>query len=163
LRPNRERFIVQQAAYFISTQTARRQPFFRHDRWAKLMEQTLLHYGERDYCLHAFVIMPDHVHVLLTPNLTIEKAFQLIKGGFSFRARKELAWKFEIWQQGFSDHRIRDEEDWQHHLDYIRQNPVRAGMVSEFNNYQYMGFPDPAFPPGLKPFNELGRMGMRTG
>jgi putative transposase len=147
LRPNRERFIVQQAAYFISTQTARRQPFFRHDRWAKLMEQTLLHY----------------VHVLLTPNLTIEKAVQLIKGGFSFRARKELAWKFEIWQQGFSDHRIRDEEDWQHHLDYIRQNPVRAGMVSEFNNYQYMGFPDPAFPPGLKPFNELGRMGMRTG
>jgi putative transposase len=156
MRPNRELFNGGESAYFVSTQTAQRQPFFRHDRWAKLFEQTLFHYVENDYRLHAFVIMPDHIHILFTPKLTIEKAVQLIKGGFSFRARKELAWKFEIWQQGFTDHRIRDEGDWQHHLEYIRQNPVQAGLVTEFSSYQYMGFPDPAVPQGLKPVKELG-------
>ena len=157
MRPNRELFSGQESAYFVSTQTAQRQPLFRHDRWAKLLGQSLFHYGENDYRLHAFVIMPDHVHILITPKVTIEKAVQLIKGGFSFRARKELVWKFEIWQQGFTDHRIRDEEDWQHHLEYIRQNPVKAGLVTELSNYQYMGFPDPVFPEGLKPLNEVGR------
>jgi putative transposase len=155
MRPNRELFNGQESAYFVSTQTAQRQPLFRHERWAKLFEQTLFHYGENDYRLHAFVIMPDHIHMLLTPKETIEKAVQLIKGGFSFRARKELVWKFEIWQQGFTDHRIRDEEDWQHHLEYIRQNPVKASLVTGFSNYQYMGFPDPDFPQGLKPLKEV--------
>jgi putative transposase len=157
MRPNRELFNGQESAYFVSTQTAQRQPFFRHERWANLFEQTLFHYGRNDYCLHAFVIVPDHVHMLLTPKGTIEKAVQLIKGGFSFRARKELAWKFEIWQQGLTDHRIRDEEDWQHHFEYIRQNPVKAGLVAEFSNYRHMGFPHPDFPQGLRPLKEVGR------
>jgi REP element-mobilizing transposase RayT len=100
MRPNRELFDGEGSTYFVSTQTAQRQPFFRHERWAKLFEQALIHYGENDFCLHAFVIMPDHVHILITPKSTIEKAVQLIKGGFSFRARKEMAWKFEIWHWG---------------------------------------------------------------
>jgi putative transposase len=125
MRPSREPFDGQESAYFVSTQTARRQPFFKHERWASLLKQTLFHYGENDCRLHAFVIMPDHLHILMTPKVAIEKAVQLIKGGFSFRARKELAWKFEIWQQGFTDHRIRDEEDWRCHLEYIREILLR--------------------------------------
>jgi putative transposase len=55
--------------------------------------------------VHDFVVMPNHVHVLMTVpgDLSIEKAMQLIKGGFSFRANKELGFRGEIWQRGFSD------------------------------------------------------------
>src|SRR5208337_1138336 len=135
MRPRREEFRNQHLAYFVSTQTVQRKPFFRHQRWAALLRDTILHYCDKEYSLHAFVIMPDHVHLLIVPDTTIEKAVQLIKGGFSFRAKRELEWKFDIWQQGFSDHSIRDEADWQHHLEYIRRNPVEAKLVEDVRLY----------------------------
>jgi len=115
------------------------------------MIATLDHYAPGDYVLHAFVVMPDHLHFLITPSGSVEKSVQLIKGGFSFRAKRELDWKGEVRQQGFTDHRIRDEEDWNHHLDYIRQNPIRARLVDDSVLYPYMNFPNPTFPRGLKP------------
>jgi putative transposase len=162
MRPTREQLRDSSAAYFVSTQTAQRQPFFRHERWAVLLEETLLHYGETGFVLHAYVIMPDHLHLLMVPKETLERAVQLIKGGFSFRAKKEFAWKFEVWQQGFTDHRIRDEADWQHHLEYIRQNPVEARLAGSQESYRFMAFPEPAFPQGLKPVRVVGREDVRA-
>jgi putative transposase len=115
------------------------------------MMATVSHYAETNFLLHAFVIMPDHAHLLITPSETLERAIQLIKGGFSFRAKRELNWKGDIWQQGFTDHRIRDDEDWNRHLDYIRQNPVRAHLTEDSVLYPYIDFPSPSFPQGLKP------------
>ena len=151
MRPTREAIRANQFAYFVSTQTQGRSPFFRHERWARLMLSILSHYDGPGYCLHGYVIMPDHLHLLLTPLDTIEKSVQLIKGGFSFRAKRELNWKGEIWQTGFTDHRIRDEADWNRHLDYIGRNPVDARLVSDAVQYEFMGFPKREFPPGLKP------------
>ena len=54
------------------------------------MLATLAHYEGLGYKLHAYVIMPDHLHLLMTPAESVEKSVQLIKGGFSFRARREL-------------------------------------------------------------------------
>jgi len=153
MRPVREQYRNGDAAYFISTQTAGRKPFFRQDRWARLMTATLAHYAESDFILHAYVIMPDHLHLLLTPSESVEKAVQLIKGGFSFRAKRELEWKSDIWQPGFTDHRIPDEEDWKRHLGYIRSNPVDARLVEDSILYEFMGFPNIAFPQGLKPLS----------
>ncbi len=115
------------------------------------MLSILSHYDETGYRLHAFVVMPDHLHLLMAPSDTIEKSVQLIKGGISFRARRELEWTGEIWQIGFTDHRIRDEEDWKRHLDYICRNPVDAKLVSNDVQYEFMGIPHREFPPGLKP------------
>jgi hypothetical protein len=58
--------------------------------------------------LHAFVVMPEHVHLLLTPSddVTIERAIQFIKGGYSHTLGAELGRKREVWQRGFTDHRI---------------------------------------------------------
>jgi putative transposase len=151
VRPKREASRNTQSAYFVSTQTQGRTPFFRHERWAQLMLSTLSHYDGTGYCLHAYVIMPDHFHLLLTPLDTIEKSVQLIKGGFSFRAKRELKWNGEIWQTGFTDHRIRDEEDWNRHLSYISRNPVEARLVSDAVQYEFIGFPKREFPQGLKP------------
>jgi putative transposase len=151
MRPARETIRNNEFAYFVSTQTAGRKPFFRHDRWARLMLATINHYIGTGYALHAFVIMPDHLHLLITPIESVEKSMQLIKGGFSFRAKKEFEWNGEIWQPGFSDHRIRDEEDWIRHVEYIRSNPVDAKLVEDIALYEFMGLPDIAFPRGLKP------------
>jgi putative transposase len=115
------------------------------------MLSTLNHYDGAGYKLHAFVIMPDHLHLLVTPFESVEKSVQLIKGGFSFRAKRDLEWNRDIWQPGFTDHRIRDEEDWNRHLEYIRLNPVKAPLVEDTVLYEFMGFPSVDFPQGLKP------------
>jgi putative transposase len=87
--------------------------------------------------VHDFVVMPNHVHVLMTVSgeMSIEKAMQLIKGGFSFRANKELGFRGEIWQRGFSDVRITDEVSFRQHQEYIDNNPVRAGLANSPEEY----------------------------
>jgi putative transposase len=136
LRPSRETTRQIGQTYFVSSQTANRKPFFRHERWASLLLDVLQKY-RTDYLLHAYVVMPDHFHLLLTPQDSLEKSIQLIKGGFSYRAKRDLDWKEEIWQPGFSDHRIRDQQNWQKHLDYIRRNPVKAGLSIDPDEYPY--------------------------
>jgi len=120
-----------------------------------LLIDTLYHYRGSAYLLHAFVIMPDHVHILLTPNASLEKTVQFIKGGFSYRAKKELGSNMEVWQKGFSDHRIRDAEDYLRHVEYIRQNPVRKHLCEHAEEYPYSsaraGIELDAVPQGLKP------------
>jgi putative transposase len=88
--------------------------------------------------VHDFVAMPNHLHVLLTipGTISIEKAVQLIKGTFSYRAKKELGFNGEIWQRGFSDVRITDEHSFQDHQTYIDNNPVKAGLVDSPLDYQ---------------------------
>jgi putative transposase len=115
------------------------------------MLATINHYDGTGYNLHAYVVMPDHLHLLITPFESVEKSVQMIKGGFSFRAKRELEWNGEIWQPGFTDHRIRDEEDWLRHLEYIRTNPIEARLVEDVVLYEFIGLPSIAFPQGLKP------------
>ena len=115
------------------------------------MENVLNHYDSRNYSLHAFVIMPDHLHLLITPFEALEKSVQLFKGGFSYRAKRELQWSKEIWQPGFTEHRVRDEVDWLNHIQYIRQNPVRARLTDDPAFYRYMNTFNTEYPQRLKP------------
>lgn len=83
--------------------------------------------------------MPDHVHLLMTLNadMSIEKAMQLIKGGYSYRLRNEFGFAGEIWQRGYSEVRVDDRTSFLAHRDYIYQNPVKAGLVNVAEKYQY--------------------------
>jgi putative transposase len=121
MRPSRELFRQADQTYFASFQTAQRQCFFRNERWSSLFLTTLEHYLPQTG-LHDFVIMPDHIHLLLSPPAALEKSIQLIKGGFSFQAKRKLNWQGDIWQGGFTDHRIRDVEDLDIHLQYLVKN-----------------------------------------
>jgi putative transposase len=89
--------------------------------------------------VHDFVIMPNHVHILMTllSAMTLEKAMQLIKGSFSFRANKELGFHGEIWQHGYSDVQIVDEQSLQRHREYIDNNPVKAGLANAPEEYPF--------------------------
>ncbi len=152
MRPARETVRRSEQTYFVSSQTVDRQPFFRHDRWAVLMQEVLQHYRGSSYQLHAYVVMPDHFHAILSPQDSIERAMQNIKGGFSFRARRAFNWKHNIWQAGFSDHRIRDAEDWNRHVAYIRHNPVKNKLGLGSEDYRYLAVNLDPISQRLKPF-----------
>jgi putative transposase len=68
---------------------------------------------------------------------TLEKTMQLIKGNFSFRVNRELEFRGEIWQRGFSDVRVLDEGSFRAHQEYIDNNPVRAGIAASPEEYPF--------------------------
>ena len=90
MRPNREVATNNGQTYFVTSNTVARQCFFRNERWLKLFAETLLSYRPRRFGLHAFTVMPDDFHVLITPVETLEKTVQFIKGGFRFGRRRSL-------------------------------------------------------------------------
>src|SRR3984957_1223281 len=110
--------------FFVTSTTAGRRALLQSDRMAQLLVDVLRENRQkRRFLLHEFVIMPNHFHLLLTPaaEISLEKELQFIKGGFSYRAKKEIHFAFEIWQASFVNHRIRDAEDYKHHHTYIWQ------------------------------------------
>ena len=110
------------------------------DRNAMLFIDVLRSYvAGKKFKVHDFVVMPDHIHLLVTVSreISIQKAVQFIKGGFSYRLKKELGYCGEVWQKGFSEVRVNDQESFARHREYIAQNPVRRGLVSAPEKYPY--------------------------
>jgi len=145
--------------YFITASTWQKRSLFQSARMARLLIEVMLHYRrEKKYLLHEFVVMPDHFHLLLTPTLTLERAMQLIKGGFSYRAGKELGFGGEIWENSFYDHRIRDLAEYERCRHYIHQNPVKRRLSETPEVYPYSsaaGFSLDQIPQRLKPLSIL--------
>ena len=117
--------------FFVTSTTAGRRALLQSDRMAQLLVDVLAENRQKKrFLLHEFVIMTNHFHLLLTPaeEIPLEKAMQYIKGAFSYRAKREIHFAFEIWQASFVNHRLRDAEDYKHHHTYIWENPIRAGL-----------------------------------
>ena len=112
---------------------------------------------EKAFKLHDFVIMPDHMHLLLTVDeeMTIEKAMQLVKGRFSFRLKKEFGVNGDVWQRGFSEVQVLDRKSFDAHRVYIAENPVKAGLVESAeaypHSYQHLANRKLEAQQGLKP------------
>lgn len=133
------RLISPPGTYFVTSTTFQRRRFFVVESYARLFLKTLYSYRRQGrFKLHAFVVMPDHVHLLITPaaDITLERAMQFIKGGYSHAVSQEIS-RREIWQKGFADHRIRDTDDFAGHRLYIHQNPVMAKLVENPAEYRY--------------------------
>ena len=137
MKPARGHATNNSQTYFVTSETWERRALFRAEPWARLFFKTLLSHRGKAYLLHEFVLMPDHFHLLITPAITLEHAVQLIKGGFSYRVKKEIGSTAEVWQRGFSDHRIRDAEDYAIHVKYIRLNPVKKHLCESPAEYRY--------------------------
>jgi putative transposase len=124
--------------YFITACTFQKENLLQSDGMAGLLVEVLLHYrAERKYLLHEFVVMPDHFHLLLTPVVTLERSVQFIKGGFSYRARKEGIFAGEIWEKSFYDRRVRNLAEYAAFRVYIQQNPVKRELVRTSKEYRY--------------------------
>jgi putative transposase len=148
--------------YFVSFSTFQRRRFFVVESYARLFLKTVYAYLRQGrFQLHAFVLMPDHAHLLLTPafNLTLERSLQLIKGGYSHAVGIEIS-RQELWQKGFTDHRIRDAQDFAGHRLYIHQNPVMAKLGDSPAEYRYSsafpGFRLDTWPPAAEAAFRVG-------
>ena len=122
--------------YLVTTVTAERRSLFQVTATAELLLNTILDYRTQGkFLLHAFVIMPDHFHALITPapDVSLEKAMQFIKGGFSFRLKS----KRDVWMRSFNESQVSSEEKFLNCMRYIEENPVRRGLISTPEEYPY--------------------------
>lgn len=124
-----------EGTFFVTAITYGRRRVFQVPRNAEMFIETLQRYrADGAYRLHAFVVMPDHVHLLLTTNgKTISQVMNLIKGGFS----RQIGSKFPVWQRGFADHLVVDRAQFESRREYILQNPVRARLVGVAEKYPW--------------------------
>jgi putative transposase len=137
LKPTRA--VSPPGTYFVTSTTWQRRSLFVAEPMARLFLKTLYSYRRQGKLqLHAFVLMPEHFHLLLTPvGIPLERTMQFIKGGYSHAVKDQLRSPMEIWERGFTDHRIRDAEDFVHHRIYIHQNPVERKLVAEASQFRY--------------------------
>jgi len=145
--------------FFVSTKIQGFRRLLQSERSANLLIEVLYHHrSQNQYSLHEFVVMPNHLHLILSPTaaVTIEKTMQLIKGGFSFRAKKDFGWKVTIRHRSFNDRRLRDANEYTNAREYILDNPVKAGLCLRREDWQYSSaggkFVMDEVPQRLKPF-----------
>jgi REP element-mobilizing transposase RayT len=92
----------------------------------------------RHYVSHAFVVMPNHVHLLATPAVVLPKLTKSLKGITAKRANAMLALTGRpFWQEESYDHLVRHAREFDKIRDYIERNPVRAGLVKEPSEYRW--------------------------
>ncbi len=146
------------ATYFVTTKAWQSTSVFQVHEVAEVLIAKLLEYQQRgNYFLHEFVLMPNHLHLLLTPaaSTTLEKAMQLIKGGSSHEIHRIRESNSQIWQSGFHESRVMAWNDYKNKADYIYFNPVVAKLVERPQDWPYGSATgkyqlDP-IPQGLKP------------
>jgi putative transposase len=122
--------------FFVTTNTAGKRRLFQVAVNAELLLRLLKEDRAKGrYEIHAYVVMPDHIHLILTPvpEVSLEKAMQFIKGGFSFRLKS----KTKVWQESFAWKRMRDFRDYEVHRDYIHANPVRRHLCERAEEFEY--------------------------
>ena len=105
---------------------------------------------ERPYRIDAMVVMPDHLHAVWTlPPGDTDYAgrWRLIKSRFTLalvRAGVKLSrnkkGEYDLWQRRYWEHTMRDERDFERHVDYIHYNPVKHGWVTQVRDWPYSTF-----------------------
>jgi len=86
--------------------------------------------GRQFYELHAWVVMPNHAHMLILPLEPVREAMRWLKGSTACGANRILGRTgHEFWRRDFFDHYLRSSGEVWKFIDYIEANPVRAGLV----------------------------------
>lgn len=108
-------------------------------RVARLTERALLHFDEARYRLHAWVVMPNHVHVLITPfeGFTLSTILHSWKSYTAKEANRLLHRNGQFWQEEYFDRYIRTEEHYRRAVEYIESNPVMAGLCKKKEDWPF--------------------------
>jgi REP element-mobilizing transposase RayT len=130
-------------ALFVTFCKGNRIPFPPAARDAVL--QHCLHDHGKRYELHAAVVMPDHVHLLLTPlrdeegwPYALPLILKLLKGTSARTVNKLSSSSGPVWQEESFDHVLRSQESLNEKREYIRQNPVRRGLAKKPEDYKWL-------------------------
>ncbi len=154
--PNYRRSTLSGATYFFTVVTHRRQPILVNPESRTALRQVIEKVRQQHpFTIDAWVLLPDHMHCLWTlpeSDADYSRRWGMIKAGFTKRVKplfQRDAWvgrsrqrhrEGTIWQRRFWEHQIRDEVDFQRHVDYIHFNPVKHGLVAEVNAWPYSTF-----------------------
>ena len=142
--------------FFFTLVTAGRRPILTMDVARRCLRDAISEVrGKSPFGVEAWVLLPDHLHCIWTlpgGDVDFSKRWGLIKTGFSKRAKGMLEdaslesvsrrkhRESTIWQRRFWEHRIRNEEDYRRHMDYIHFNPVKHGLVECVRDWSYSTF-----------------------
>ena len=127
--------------YFVTFNTHNRLPLLANRQIHETFRSFCLRAEDHDVAVGRYVLMPDHAHlfVVLPPEgLTLQKWIQALR---SIIGKRLLAQGFEKphWQEGFFDHLLRSVESYSLKWDYVRMNPVRAGLSETPEAWPYQG------------------------
>jgi putative transposase len=116
-------------------------PFYLHQPAIADLVVEAIHYNERvlsQYVLHTFVVMPNHVHLLISPRVPVPMPTKSLKGITALRANPLLKKTGNpFWQRESYDHEVRSEAEMERIRCYIERNPVKAGLVAEPSHYRW--------------------------
>ena len=130
---------IENAAYMVTTVTLNRHPLFlKRENAFKVVESITLGMARLYFWLYAYVVMPDHVHMIIQPReITLAEGIALIKGR-SARSMNVAANKSgSIWQRGYLSRPIVNIAFLEREINYIERNPVRAGLADSTDSYPY--------------------------
>ena len=118
--------------------------WLRDDIIAEIVKYSLFFQDKNEYNLLCYCIMPNHVHILIKPILKSEgKPYPLFpimqkhKSYTAVEANKILNRNGKFWQRGYYDHYVRDEKEYFNIIRYILNNPVKAGFVEKYKDWEY--------------------------
>jgi putative transposase len=143
--PNYRRANQPGGTFFFTVVTYRRLPWLTQANSREILRRVIRRVRlEHPFTIDAWVLLPDHMHCIWTLPLEdadFSKRWGLIKAGFT-REMKQSSPQPErsFWQNRFWEHQIRDDLDFERHVDYIHYNPVKHGLVPNVNDWPYSTF-----------------------
>ena len=149
------RVFEEQHSYFITVVTEQRRAILLDN--IDLLRRSFYYSKKRyAYTIDAIVILPDHFHMIITPknHNDYPKIISHIKRSFVYGLNKEFKKKIfweqsltsrkrklaGVWQKRFYEHTLRHEKDFNLHLAYIQNNPVKHGYIGEDGVWEYSSF-----------------------
>jgi len=135
---------VKHPAYFITTCVAKRRPLLASDLAHEILLGEWRSLSDRHgWAVGCYVVMPDHTHFFLRPLLDCPKPLSEVVGRWKEWTAKRLLNALDqpapLWQPEFFDHVLRSEESLSAKWTYVRENPVRAGLVARAEDWPYAG------------------------
>ena len=124
-------------AYLITTVTEQRHRYFQDWRLGRLLAAEMKRAADAGLVESlAWVIMPDHLHWLLILNqASLEAVMRQVKSRSAIALNRQTGANRKVWQSGYHDHALRQEEDVREVARYIVANPLRAGLAKRIGDY----------------------------
>jgi putative transposase len=143
-----QRIYVDAPIYFVTSCAKNRRPLLARDEIAHiLIDEWRAAHNRHGWAIGRYVIMPDHVHFFCRPELHAKRLSDFVGFWKSYTSRRIDALGLPrstpaattLWQREFFDHVLRSSESYSEKWNYVRENPVRAGLVSTANEWKYAG------------------------
>ena len=122
--------------YLVTFATRNRRVLSEASRDLVLAEIVRQH--EQTALLHTAVVMPDHVHMVLTPTIPLASIARLIKGRTARQINLSLGRRGTVWQEEPHDHQLRSADSLAQKCEYVALNPVRAGLARDPEEYRWL-------------------------